>query len=931
MKAYYICGTHWDREWYEPFQEYRLWLVQNLDDIMDRLDADPRYRLFHLDGQAVALEDYLEIRPERREQLVRLLKTGRLVAGPWYVMPDLWLVSGEALIRNLALGMETVGALGASSAKVGYCPDLFGHIAAMPTIFAGMGLDAAVVWRGLNDEQTKAQFFWVGPDGSRLLTHRLPDNAGYPWFANALRWEWTNRNQAAVRNTTEQSPIIPVAAAPRPRAQADAGARDAAEEFLKATAPRVLATEAARCPAPVLYLSDGSDHQTMPARIPELLDQLRRACPDIEFIHGSMDEYFAEVRRHAAELPEFRGELRSVARRTGMPWHALIPHCLSSRVPLKQANDRCQNLLTLWAEPMAAYAHLAGRPVPPGFLASAWKWLLLNQPHDSIGGCSIDATHADMPFRFQQAEGLGDGVRRQAMARLSAPSENLAPDGSHVVVWNPLPWPRREVCELELLFPPDYPAKAMRTGHNFPILNQFDLVGAAGQLLPYQVLDAQSNRTVKIANEQGRRRALAGKVDVYRVAVAMDLPAGGFAAVTIRPLEGVGRLKRQLGTLRTAPLAAANEHLRLTVHPNGLVDLACVKTGKTYRDLFHYEDSGDRGDGWNYVPPIRNPVVVSPGHAVQTGVVEDGPLQVTFRIERILRVPAGLDGQEPDRRDARLVELPVTDFLTLRAGDPLLRVRTVVENVACDHRLRVLLPTDIAADSYWSDQPFAWVERPVATDPGSAEYKEPDPPERPHHTIVALTDGQDGLAILCPEGLHEHSVLDEQRRTLALTLFRSVGKTPTTDGEPGPQVQGRLEFRYALCPFAGALPRGTLLRQVHGLQSLVGQHLTASAPANHGFLQMEAPDAVVPTAIKPAADGNGIIVRLWNTGDAAADVTVCARAASGTACLCDLNERPLGALECKDGAVRTVVAPRSLATIRLPTGMRGVRMRGVRP
>jgi mannosylglycerate hydrolase len=100
-------------------------------------------------------------------------------------------------------------------------------------------------------------------------------------------------------------------------------------------------------------------------------------------------------------------------------------------------------------------------------------------------------------------------------------------------------------------------------------------------------------------------------------------------------------------------------------------------------------------------------------------------------------------------------------------GDPMLHVSTQVHNTACDHRLQVLFPSGIASDTYWSDQPFAWVERPVAIDPGSSHYKEPDPIERPHHSVFAIADNEGGLAVLCPEGLHEHVVEDDTNRTLA--------------------------------------------------------------------------------------------------------------------------------------------------------------------
>ncbi len=883
-KVFYICGTHWDREWYEPFQEYRFWLVQTLDTLLDRMNADARLAVYHLDCQAVLLEDYLEIRPERASTLREFLHQGRLVAGPWYAMPDLWLVSGEALIRNLSRGIRVVRELGGHPAPIGYAPDLFGHIAAMPMIYRGFGFIGAVVWRGLNDDQVQSQFLWEGADGSQIPTHKLPDNAGYPWFAHRVRWPWAN-------------------------AQYD-------PNVLIEKARCVLREEEKRSAVPLFYLSDTGDHQDLPERIPEMLDTLRAAFPDAEIAMEALPRYFEALATYQGSLKRFAGELRFPSRQTGTPWHALIPHCLSSRYPLKLANDRCQNLLTLWAEPMAALSLMAGRPIPSGFLDQAWKSLLQNQPHDSICGCSVDATHEDMPYRFNQAARLGEAVCRQGMAHLSTPT---ASPGAvrNLVVWNSLPWERSGVVELELLFPPDYPAKAMRSGHGFPVLNQFELRDAEGRALPYQILEVLPSRTVKQPDDQGRIRRVDGKQDVYRVAVWMDLPACGCTGITVSPLEGVGRIRRVAGSLRTAPLTATNEFLSLTVLPDGTVSLEHRQSGRVFRDLFHYEDSGDAGDGWNYVPPVRNWIAITPGQIVSTGVVEEGPLQVTFRIERILRIPLALEPAHRETRHSAVAEMSLCDDLTLRKGDPSLQVRTVVENTARDHRLRVLFPSDIRADVYESDQPFGWVTRPVATDPRSSEYKEPDPEERPHHTVFAIADTSGGLAVICPEGLHEHGVAEDARRTLALTLFRAVHRTPTTDGELGAQVLGRMEFRYWLRPFAGPLPRALLLREVVTHQAGIRTHLTSRPMERKPFFRLERCEGVLLTAFKPAEDNRGVVVRLWNTESQERSAILRFARGPEDAMRCDLNEVPQQSLPVNAEGVTVTVGARSLATIKL--------------
>src|SRR5262249_34379250 len=140
-----VAHTHWDREWYLTREQYRLRLVGLIDGVLDLMQRDPRFRFFHLDGQTIVLEDYLEVRPDRAEELRARIGEGRLLVGPWYVMPDMHLVSGEALVRNLALGHRIAESFGGVM-RAGYMPDPFGHVAQMPQILRGFGLSDAILW-----------------------------------------------------------------------------------------------------------------------------------------------------------------------------------------------------------------------------------------------------------------------------------------------------------------------------------------------------------------------------------------------------------------------------------------------------------------------------------------------------------------------------------------------------------------------------------------------------------------------------------------------------------------------------------------------------------------------------------------------------------------------------------------------------------------
>ena len=167
-----VPHTHWDREWYEPFQVFRLRLVQLLDDLLPLLEHDLSYARFLLDGQTVVLDDYLAVRPEQEAAITRLVTSGRVSIGPWHSLMDEYMVSGETMVRNLQRGMLRAAELGGAM-TVGYLPDMFGHVAQMPQLLRLAGIEHAVVWRGVPFAVDKTAFWWIAPDGSRVRAEYL--------------------------------------------------------------------------------------------------------------------------------------------------------------------------------------------------------------------------------------------------------------------------------------------------------------------------------------------------------------------------------------------------------------------------------------------------------------------------------------------------------------------------------------------------------------------------------------------------------------------------------------------------------------------------------------------------------------------------------------------------------------------------------------
>jgi 2-O-(6-phospho-alpha-D-mannosyl)-D-glycerate hydrolase len=884
VKAFYCVGTHWDREWYEPFQEFRMWLVELIDELLDIMEQDEAFCYFHLDGQAVVLQDYLDIRPENRDRFLKLLRDGRIVAGPWYVLPDEWLISGESYVRNMMLGMRACRELGVEPGDFAYTPDQFGHIAALPMLMTGFGLKTGIVWRGTQDETYPAHFVWVGPDGSRMVTHKLMDKGSYSPFG------------MLVREKIEKD--------------------DFSDERLRELFDPLFQEERSRSDVPLVLLLDAIDHQRPPRKMPRLMEELKRCYPDVGFEWSTLPDYGKAMLEHADSLPERSGELREPSRAADRGGQYLIVHTISSRYPIKKRNDECQALLELAAEPCALFQMMdSGAPITR-YLDVAWEYLIKNHPHDSICGCSIDQVHRDMGYRFDQCTQIGDGVIRRALAHLGK-ADGKDEHFDKVVVHNPLPFARKGVFDVAIPFKSDWPktfVDGLSTGER---INKFALVKKDGERLPFQLCAIDRGTTTDRISDCGRWQR--GGADVYRLAVEMELPACGHTAFRVEPID---EAVRNFGSQTSMPMAATNGIIGFNLNPNGTGDLFTRANEASYEGLFLYEDSGDCGDGWTRGQVTNDLVFRSAGSRVMTALEEDGPLRTVFRVEREFDLPARLD-RETGARAATRVPLRVVDRIYIDKGAPYLRVRTTVENTVKDHRLRVLFPTELETEKSFAETPFAVVKRPIDIPPETATWNERVNPETAFSrffgvqgTSFGIKEEECGLAVIAPFGLHEYEVTQMEERCLALTLFRATEQTVGTAGEPDGQLIGTMEFEYLLYPFDGAMEPHRLANLAAEAQGSVYTHHTAELPDDRSFLRLKKGKAVV-TAIKPAEDGKGGIVRLWNPGDEDVKDALILDCTVASAELCDLKEAPQEAIALgKDGAIPVIVKAGGLATVR---------------
>ncbi|MEV6034947.1 glycoside hydrolase family 38 C-terminal domain-containing protein [Nonomuraea sp. NPDC052116] len=887
-----VPHTHWDREWYEPFQRFRLRLVALLDEVLDTMEREPAYH-FTLDGQLACVDDYLEVRPENRDRIAALVESGRLAVGPWQILLDEFLCSGENIVRNLELGMSRADKLGGAM-PVGYLPDMFGHTAQMPQILRKAGLLHACVYRGVPSSVTTDAFAWVAPDGTALRTQYLPAG-GYGNGAHLFSDSAGLAERAAAFVTTMREWHGPEGA---------------------------------------LLAMYGTDHSAPVRGLPEMVAAIGAR---MDTLSGYIGKYSGEV----DGLPRVEGELRSHARAN------ILPGVISVRAHVKQAMGRAERMVERYAEPLAT---LWGAEWPGRFLDMAWWRLVDASGHDSVTGCGVDDTAQQVAARIAEAEHLGQAVRDMVTARLAA---SVPSDG--VLLVNPTPATRRGVVVVDVagtdpLVDPSgapVPVQPLEYAPTLLLDEEMDAATALtfvhGTELYGQHITAWSvegeTLTFTVARETSAvfdlddLRAATGGVRRVRilaeprrtVAALVEVPPLGHTSIRPVPREQVQVSPAGEGRPAPAPVRGDEEVLdngllRVTIAGDGTLTLVGAD-GTTVTGAGRIVDGGDVGDTYNHAPPADDLLVSEPS-SVETELICSGPLVAAVDVRRTYRWPASGDGIDgaPElpapSRAPRTEEIVVTTRVELRAGEPYARLRVEFDNRCADHRVRLHVPMPAPATESHAEGQFAVVTRGLTSEGGCGETPLPT---FPASSWVAAG----GVAALL-EHVTEYEVADGE---LALTLLRSVAylsrnrnalrPEPAGPQLPTPAAQSRgiRSVSLALMPYAESwqevVPQAETFR--HDLLVVPGQGDRASALPDPASGLSVTGDGVVMTSLRMRDDRQEL--RVVALTPAATEAVI--EGAFTEARHADLRGRPGDRLPVADGVLRLALKPWEIATVQL--------------
>ena len=833
-----VSHTHWDREWYLTFQQFRLKLVQLIDRLLDILGSDPDFKYFLLDGQTILLEDYLQIRPEREADLINLIRNGRLLIGPWYISPDEFLVAPESHIRNLIEGNRICQLYGWKM-SVGYLPDTFGHIGQMPQILKGFGIDTACMWRGLDDQP--CELIWRSMDGSSVLLSYLRES-----YSNAASLITSNPDKF-IYGIHEQSLSL---------------------------SPYSVTGQ--------ILLMHGTDHMEPSSDLTKALHMYQQKSHEHILFHSNLPQYFDAVRSVLASigdpLPIITGELRS-SRRT-----ALLQNVLSTRIWLKQRNHVCENDLLKWVEPLDAWTHFLGTAASSpetgnnnmqhqtlinqdSIIRYAWKLLMQCHPHDSICGTSIDQVADEMRIRFDQVDQLNHDLINQSLQRICGQvdtrfpiSSTLAKDQqntlSSIIVFNPNDMSQTGLInitiklenpistfditdDLENTIP--YHQKGM--GSSELISMTLDKKGmkqalgmihegiVAGMVIREFEIDQRENKAIIRAtlSDHGLVDFTKWKLGISRLElmftdpnvnefvihaysdpeinlsfVAHDVPGHGYRCFWIRghPEQNpkASRLNK-LHPLIQGLIPLINYVTRIPLFSR-LVTGKKYKSNKLIRKIEneYFIVEVHSPEGSISIIDKRTRQVFNGLHQFIDGAdcgdlynycSPEGDFKLHSRIKKVkheenetfqklilislLKTPAKISSDRKTR-SREMVNNNITSSITLVPGVPRIDIHTEIDNQASDHRLRVHFPAPFSCTNSMHDGHFEIVQRPIGIPQYDETWVEPPRPEVPQRQFTCVTNDQTGLTI-ANRGLPEVEVINNENGNveIAITLLRSIG------------------------------------------------------------------------------------------------------------------------------------------------------------
>ncbi|MBW2144103.1 MAG: hypothetical protein JRG75_06885 [Deltaproteobacteria bacterium] len=891
--------THWDFEWYEVQEGYKLQLVRLIEHLLDALEKDPEFK-FHFDGQVMPIMDYLEVLRERdhldnknrtrdaERQISKFVKRRQLHIGPCWSTPETSLISCESLIRNINRGMRFSNKFGPVSA-IFYNADAFQYHSLIPHIIEGTGLNTAFTWHAHKQgKPLKDLAIWKGADKTSVIRY-------YPPRTYAQTWHLPKNPQDALNLIKREAKLL--------------------NDF--AVTRHVLITQ-------------GNDQFEAQSDVNKTLGMINRMIGDKYRVDQvTLEGFFKTIEREKPKLGVLQGEL------TGNKWACTLSGQLSARMYLKQKNKEAEIALEKWAEPFAAFAWLLGNEYPAGLMERAWEYLMKQHFHH-CNACAIDEVHREGEVRYKNALELARDITDEGLINIASKIHcaDIIEDTDHaLIIFNPSDVARRGVVHAEIITETqtqkdaDWQLDQHKNSLNSKNKGVFSLKDDQGKSIPYQILN---------------KKEVTDEIAFW----ADEIPPFGYKTYGVEfPGKQASAETGDIADEKKNVLE--NDIVKVSIHENGALTILDKRNGAVFKDQNILEDSVDRGDTYNYDTLEGEPLIDTKGVKGKITIKQNGPFSGTYAVKTKLVLPECLT---PDRkaRSRKLITLPVFFYITLKKDSPLVYITAKIDNQVKDHRLRAVFrgpKSDFVYVQTQGDVVKRRLEeykafpqsrkRDIAhhTSIGALPKEAGPSPTQFQRNFVGINDGKKGLVIF-NKGLPEYEATPDG--TIALTLLRSVGWLSQDDLSsrerlagpkipvPDAQCMGEHIFEYALVTQPGSWKAAPLYREENqysiSLKYLNIHRQEGTLPPKLSFLRIK-PDELMVSAVKKAYSDNDLIIRLFNPTGKFLKGRVGILHGIKQAWLADLNEEKKKKIPVrKDGMAFVEVGPKKIVTVRLKKG-----------
>ncbi|HRI46760.1 MAG TPA: glycoside hydrolase family 38 C-terminal domain-containing protein [Ignavibacteriaceae bacterium] len=905
-----ISNTHWDREWRFPFQRNRQMLVEMIDDVLDILTREPEYRAFHLDSQSIVLTDYLEVKPHKKELIKKLVEDKRLFIGPWFILPDEFLVGGENLIRNILLGHKICKEMGGVS-KIGYSPFSWGQISQLPQIYDQFGINLIMFYRGVNSlDSYHAEFIWEGADGTQKLSSRFSTMPRYNFYFYIYRKVIHNEGFSDVEYKWSNGGV-PFHFADQSLHHEDYFNVNPADNYffdnIETSVKSIIEKQADDFTTPHVIWMEGHDSSGPNIKTVQIIKDIKKVFPDINVIHSTLEDYAEAVSSSSDfdKLAFVKGERRSAQYdlRSGN----LYGYVTSARMYLKVKNFEAEKWLQYYAEPFYNLADINGFDANSKYLDIAWNYLIQNSAHDSIGGCSLDEIHEDMMSRYKQIIEISQGVYEKSLKHF-VKNINLTTQQDanlNLVVFNPLPYPRSETVEAFIDIPLEYDK------------GDFDIVSFNGEKLEKAITEITE---VKPVFEQLIDRPMYFDMKRYRTHVKFDrIVEMGYTSFKIIPRETEKMKINFTGFLKKKHVYLENQFLKVKVNKDGTLRVHDKVSKQAFNCLGYFYDEGEEGHAWVHEP--ITPVLITLESSPKIRLLENNELSATVAISHQLK---RIDYNDISSKKPKKKKIDIQLFVTLRKDSKKLEFIIEVDNYAENHRLRIMFPTAINTVKHFAQGQFDVVERTTAR-AKTKEWVEQPMYDFPFHHFVDVSNFKFGAAFFA-NGLKEYEMLNDKNRTIAFTLIRAFkyiiqpSSVEDYSHQKGSQCLGKCTCKMAFYPHNFTWDKSDVYTEALKFNTPLGLvqcgNSSGNLPHENSFLKIDNP-MLIYDAFKKAEDENGFVLRLHNPTSELIKSKINFFNNLIYAATSNLEEKWLGDLEIQNNSIEISVAPKKIVSIRL--------------